>query len=307
MGDPGGHSYCTTVVTVVIPAHNEDMVLGRLLNQLIPAESASDLSIIVVANGCTDNTADIARSLGRQVRVLCLPTASKRLALAAGDRAATSFPRLYVDADMELGLADVRAIEAELRKPGILATAPDRVIRLDGCSWPVRWYYDIWSRLPEVRAGLFGRGVIAVSEAGHRRLAGLPPLLADDLAASLSFGPTERSITTAASVIYHPPRTVADLLRRRIRAVTGVAQIERTSQAPASTARTSPADLLAILRARPALAPKVALFMAVTVTARLGARRAVARGDYSTWLRDESSRRGAARTATGQATERRSA
>lgn len=266
------------------------MVLGRLLNRLIPAESASDLSIIVVANGCTDNTAEIARSYGPQVRVLCLPAASKRLALTAGDRAATSFPRLYVDADMELGLADVKAIEAELRKPRILATAPERVMSTGGCSWPVRWYYDIWSRLPQVRAGLFGRGVIAVNEAGHARLAGLPPLLADDLAASLSFGPAERSIAATATVTYHPPRTVADLLRRRIRAVTGVAQIERTSQAPASTARTRPADLLAILRARPALAPRVALFVAVTAAARLRARRAVTRGDYSTWLRDESSR-----------------
>jgi hypothetical protein len=307
MAGPPDHSYCSTVVTVVIPAHNEGMVIGRLLKGLIPAGSAPDLSIIVVANGCTDNTVDIARSYGDQVRVLCLPAASKRLALAAGDHAAAGFPRLYVDADMELALADVRAIEAELRRPGILATAPDRVIPLDGCSWPVRWYYDVWSRLPQVRAGLFGRGVIAVSEAGHQRLAALPPLLADDLAASLSFGPAERSITTAATVIYHPPRTVADLLRRRIRAVTGVAQIERTPQAPASTARTSPADLLAILRARPTLAPRVALFAGLTAAARLLARRAVASGDYATWLRDESSRRGAAPPATGPAAGRRSA
>jgi hypothetical protein len=39
------------------------------------------------------------------------------------------------------------------------------------------------------------------------------------------------------------------------------------------------------------MAPRLAIFLSVTVLARLRAGRMVARGDYSTWLRDESSRR----------------
>jgi hypothetical protein len=46
---------------------------------------------------------------------------------------------------------------------------------------------------------------------------------------------------------------------------------------------------------RPAFAAKLPVFAAVTVAARLGARRSVARGDFTTWLRDESSRRGPSR------------
>jgi glycosyltransferase involved in cell wall biosynthesis len=252
------------------------------------------LDIIVVANGCTDNTAEIARSFGQYVRVICIPTASKHLAMLTGDQAATSFPRIYVDADVELGMLDVLALDAELRKPGVLAAAPTRVLPLDGCPWPVRCYYDIWSRLPEVRHGLFARGVVAVNEAGHRRIAALPPLMADDLAASLSFSSSERRIAAGARVIYHPPRRFADLLRRRVRAVTGVAQIERSGQAPPSTERTRPADLMAVLRDHPAAATRLVVFVTVTLIARLVARRAIARGDYTTWLRDESSRRAAA-------------
>jgi glycosyltransferase involved in cell wall biosynthesis len=282
------------VTTIVIPAHNESLVIGRLLGQLVPTGQVPSLDIIVVANGCTDNTAEIARSFGQYVRVICLPTASKYLAMLGGDRVATSFPRIYVDADVELGLADVLALEAELRKPGVLAAAPTRVLPLDGCPWPVRCYYDIWSRLPYVRHGLFARGVVAVNEAGHRRITSLPPLMADDLAASLSFSPAERRIAADARVIYHPPHRFADLLRRRVRAATGVAQIERSGQAPPSKERTRPADLMAILRDHPAAAPRLAVFGAVTIIARLAARRAIARGDYTTWLRDESSRRAAA-------------
>jgi hypothetical protein len=283
------------VTTLIIPAHNESLVIGRLLKHIVPTSPIPDLTIIVVANGCTDDTADIARSFEQSVQVISIPDASKQLALRVGDQAAISFPRIYADADVLLGLRDIRALEAELRRPGVLATAPRRVVALDGCPWPVRRYYDVWTRLPQVRSALFARGVVAVSEEGHRRLATLPPLMADDLAMSLSFSPAERSITAAAEVIYYPPRRFSDLVRRRIRAVTGVAQVERTPSAPASTARTSWSDLVRLARDEPALLPSLACFAFVTGLARLGARRSIARGDYTTWLRDESSRAAMAR------------
>jgi Glycosyl transferase family 2 len=291
------------VTTVVIPAHNEGRVIGRLLAQLVRG-APPGLDVIVVANGCTDNTAEVAASFGPGVRVLSIPVASKRAALAAGDEAARDFPRLYVDADIELGAEDVRALAEAVRQPGVLAAAPERALSLAASSWPVRWYYDVWTRLPEVLLALWGRGVIAVSELGHERLASLPPLLADDLAASLSFAPGERRIVPGARAVHHPPRTLTDLLHRRVRAYTGVAQIERTADAPPSTERTRLTDLLAITRSEPRMAPRVALFLAVAVVARLRARRALTRGDYSTWLRDESSRRAPALAAPARGDER---
>jgi len=278
------------VTTVVIPAHNEGRVIGRLLGQLVAGAPQGDLNVIVVANGCTDDTAEVAASFGRQVQVLSIPVASKYEARVAGDLAAADLPRVYVDADIEMRAQDLRALVAALRQPGVLAAAPERVLQLAGRPWSVRWYYDVWSRLPEVRLGLFGRGVIAVDRVGQERIASLPPLLSDDLAASLLFAPHERSVVPGARAVVHVPRTFADLLRRRVRIAAGVAQIERADGAPGATARTQMADLLAIARREPRLAPRVAFFLLVAIVVRLKASRAVARGDYSTWLRDESSR-----------------
>lgn len=265
-------------------------MIGRLLSRLEPAARDGDLDVIVVANGCSDGTAALAASFGPGIRVLTLDTASKHAALAAGDLAATGFPRIYLDADVELGAADIGALARALQEPGVLAAAPTRVLALDGRPWLVRWYYDIWLRLPEVRQGLFGRGVIAVGPDGHERLAGMPALLADDLAASLRFGRGERRVVTGARVTIYPPQTFGDLLRRRVRAAESVTQLEQAQWSPGASARTRPADLAAIARARPRAIPKLALFLAVALLARWRARRSVARGDYSAWRRDESSR-----------------
>ncbi|MEU3778058.1 glycosyltransferase family A protein [Streptomyces sp. NPDC032472] len=303
------------MTSIVIPAHNEGRVIGRLLDALLAdpdtdagagAPAAAGPDIVVVCNGCTDDTAAVAGARGPRVRVVEIPTPSKHTALRVGDEHARGFPRLYVDADVELGAADVKALAGALAAGrGLLAAAPGRDIPLVGCAWPVRAYYRVWQRLPAVREGLFGRGVIAVTEPGHARIAALPPLMADDLAASLAFGPGERQVVEAARVVVHPPRTWGDLIRRKVRAATSSAELERyqAAQAPqtsqpssgegaaaAPSARTGTGDLRALLRAQPRLLPGVLVFVAAALAARRGSRRAIRSGDFSTWLRDESSR-----------------
>lgn len=293
------------VISIVIPAHNEGRVIGRLLDALLDTASASgsgsgsagdESEIVVVCNGCTDDTAAVAAARGPSVRVVEIPTPSKHRALRAGDEHAKGFPRLYVDADVVLGAAGARALADALEgNPHLLAVAPGRDIPLTGCAWPVRAYYRVWQRLPAVREGLFGRGVVAVSEEGHARIAALPPLMADDLAASLAFGPAERSVVEAARVVVHPPRTWPDLVKRRIRAATSSAELEhvqasRGGGGAAPSARTSTADLRALLRDDPRLLPGIVVFAAAALAARRGSRKAIRSGDFATWLRDDSSR-----------------
>lgn len=269
-------------------------MIGRLLSGLVTdnastkSDGADSVEIVVVANGCTDRTAEIAAAYP-SVQVVETPVGNKHRALRLGDENATSFPRLYIDADVELSAADVRALAYAVQQPGVHAAAPARYTPLDGCPWTVRWYYQVWEQLPVVREGLFGRGVIALSAEGHARIAELPELMGDDLAASLSFAPQERRVVDTARVAVHPPRTLGDLLRRRTRSMTVTTQAAAQTDLPSS--RTSTADLKALLRAAPLRnGPRLAWFVAVTALARSRSRRAVKAGDFTTWLRDESSR-----------------
>jgi Glycosyl transferase family 2 len=282
------------VMSVVVPAHNEAQVLGRLLTGLLEADTGSgELEILVVANGCTDATAEVAAAFGPAVRVLETPDANKYRAMRLADAETEIFPRLYVDADVEITGRDALAIGAALTDGPILAAAPERRLPTKGCPWTVRWYYQVWTQLPVIRESLFGRGVIGVSAEGYKRLADLPELMGDDLAAALSFKPDERMIVSGAYAVVHPPRTCADLIRRRVRSVTVTTQAGQRAELAAAGAetRTSRADLLAVLRAAPvSMAPKVAWFLGITLVARRRSGRMIKAGDYTTWLRDESSR-----------------
>ncbi|MEV8560855.1 glycosyltransferase [Streptomyces sp. NPDC051917] len=280
------------MTSIVIPAHNEARVIGRLLDSLLADSPEDETDIVVVCNGCTDDTARIAAARGPRVRVVETPVPSKHAALRAGDDHARGFPRLYVDADVVITDADVRALTEPLTDDtsGILATAPERQIPLAACAWPVRAYYRVWQRLPAVREGLFGRGVIAVSQAGQARIAALPPLMADDLAASLAFAPGERLVVRAASVVIQPPRTWGDLIKRRVRAAVSTAQVEQHQGPEQASARTSKADLKDLLRREPRLFAGVVVFVGAAVAARRKARKAIRAQDFGTWLRDESSR-----------------
>jgi glycosyltransferase involved in cell wall biosynthesis len=278
------------MVSIVIPAHNEAQVIGRLVGQLLLWPGTDVCDIVVVANGCTDNTAEVVASFGRSVRVVSIPVASKREALAVGNRIAEGFPRLYVDADVELRAEDARTLAEALEQPGVLGASAERTFVMTGRPWFIRWYYSVWELLPEVRRGLFGRGVIGVSATGYTRLAELQPLLADDLVASLIFAPEERLIVRGARVIVHPPMNFRDLMRRRIRVTLGVNEVERKECGLPSTARTRLSDILAIVGRSPLRLPQVVIFLVITLLGRYGAHRLAAQDDQFTWPRDESSR-----------------
>jgi hypothetical protein len=91
---------CSTPGERDVPAHDEHDVIGRLLTGLCRGDDRLD--VVVVCNGCTDGTAAVARTFPG-VRVIETPVASKRVALRLGNEAARDFPRVYVDADVEIG------------------------------------------------------------------------------------------------------------------------------------------------------------------------------------------------------------
>lgn len=79
-------------VSVIIPAHDEAAVIGRLLGALVDGDPEGRLEIVVGANGCTDGTAAVARAVDPRILVAETERASKIAGLNAADGVATVFP-----------------------------------------------------------------------------------------------------------------------------------------------------------------------------------------------------------------------
>src|SRR5690349_895845 len=115
---------CRTPCAIVIPAHNEAGTIALCLSALGGGSARERVEVIVVCNGCSDDTAARARSVGPWVRVIETPVGSKSFALNLGDQAATAFPRFYVDADVRLSADALQKVASALSEGGYLAAAP---------------------------------------------------------------------------------------------------------------------------------------------------------------------------------------
>ncbi|MGJ0391040.1 glycosyltransferase [Microbacterium sp. CGR1] len=214
------------MVSVIIAAHNEEGVLGSCLDALIADADAGDIpiEIVVSANGCTDATVAVASSRG--VVVIDRPDPGKADALNAAERVATRFPRIYLDADIVVPRGAVASLlDRFAHAPAPLAVVPRRRIDTTGRPWPVRSYFAINERLPVFRDGLFGRGMIAVSESGRRRFEAFPLMVADDLFLDAQFDASEKEQVDAVTITVDAPFTTRELVRRLVRVRRGNAQM----------------------------------------------------------------------------------
>src|SRR5579872_5966672 len=99
------------MISIVIPAYNEERVIARLLRSVTSGAEPGELDVVVVCNGCTDDTAKLAAGVRPDVvRVIETGVGNKTYALNLGDKAASGFPRIYVDADVVVTLDTVRAL-----------------------------------------------------------------------------------------------------------------------------------------------------------------------------------------------------
>jgi exopolysaccharide biosynthesis WecB/TagA/CpsF family protein len=268
---------------VIMPAHNEANVIARALAPLAPLAAARQVEVIVVCNGCTDNTAEIARRFDG-VTVLESTAASKPSAMNAGDAVASEWPRLYLDADVEVTADALRELFDALAPGGLLAGRPAARYDLQGAHPLIRAQYRARMRLPSNATSLYAAGAFALSKEGHLRLEEFPEVLADDLYVDRLFGPAEKAVLDVEPVVVRPPRSLKDHMAVMRRVCRANAQVNRMEGQRSSTSRTV-LELIHSVRG-PLSAIDAVIYAGFAIAGRKGA--GVPRPG---WERDTSSRR----------------
>ncbi|MEV6237230.1 glycosyltransferase [Lentzea sp. NPDC051838] len=276
-----------SIAGVVIPAHNEERGIARCLEVLLAGTSAGELDVVVVANACDDATADVARAAG--VRVVETAIAGKVHAMTLGDKECSAFPRLYLDADVDLDAESLRAMVSALADSGALACSPVPELDLEGAGRVAKGFHRAMGALLADRRGLSGTGAYLLAEIGHSRVFPMPEIINDDGYVQRSFSPAEKRIVPQARAVVRPARTVSALVRRRARVRLGNRELDalglRADQPPLGLGR-----LRALVRAGEVTTPDAACFLAVLVVEKVLARWRSLRGEAGTWSADRTTR-----------------
>ena len=218
-------------VSVLIPAHNEAAYLPRCLDAICASDPCEGkVEVIVMANGCSDETAALARSYQSACRdrnwdlhVLDIAEGGKLNVLNQGDQIATGDVLIYVDADV--------VVAPQLM--GQLASALDGDVARYGSGTPCvttqakgisAAFTRFWLTTPFMTQGVSGFGVFAMNRAGRNRWGAWPRIISDDTFARLHFAPEER-VSVPASFDWPMIEGFAPLVKVRRRQDEGVAEI----------------------------------------------------------------------------------
>jgi glycosyltransferase involved in cell wall biosynthesis len=271
-----------------MPAYNEAALIKRTLAPLSRAAVDGYIELIVVCNGCIDDTADLARIVPG-ARVLELAQASKPAALNAGDDAATLWPRLYLDADIQISAEAALATLDRLAHGDVLVARPDRRYDVSGASALVRGFLRAESRIPQHKLAMWGAGAYGLSAKGHERLGAFPAVTADDFYVDTLFNADEKAVVSTDPVVVKMPADAKNLLAtlRRNRRASAELLADRRGVG-ARMHNTSLDTAVTVLRSirGPRSAADAAVFLGMKMAARFRYRKS------QVWERDESSRSG---------------
>lgn len=279
------------MVSIIIPAHNEEQVIGFTLRELAPGVNSGEVEVIVVCNGCSDNTVGVVESFGPAIICIETTTASKSNALNLGDAVASGFPRFYQDADVVLTMDAVQQVAQVLQSGPFLAAAPKMQMALGGSSWPVQAYYAVWQQLPYVREGMIGVGVYALSQEGRKRFDSFPDIIADDGYIRSLFKSHERTTVATCSSLVQAPANMQGVLKIKTRSRLGGYELQQKFPELLQNEEKNYGSAMLELSARITLWPKIPIYLLVNIIARIRAKKHAQKYSFTGWERDDSSRK----------------
>jgi cellulose synthase/poly-beta-1,6-N-acetylglucosamine synthase-like glycosyltransferase len=291
-----------TGLSIIIPAHNEAAVIARTLNSILINPLDRPIEVIVVANGCTDHTAEVVRGFAGRVELIETAVGNKTNALNLGDRVAKYDIRAYLDADIELSDNALQQVVDAFKDPSVRLAMPRARHIYRGSNPVLAGYYNLWRSMPYVRKGAMGGGFYAIDKELRSRFGEFPMLTADDKFTRNIAKPDERHVVDGCYATVTMPQTFGDLLKVKTRWTYGNLELSALRPDLDQNDRHKHEGAFSYLLLRPWLWLNVPAFVFVFVYAQIAARKRFVK-KQAIWERDESTRPfgGAPTPATQQA------
>lgn len=277
-------SVVNSSAVVIIPAYNEEMNIGALLDGLTPMGWELDYQIVVSCNACTDRTPLIVQ---QYAGVLCLesPTPSKINALNLAEQNVSGYPRIYIDADVLINHASVlQLISCLAKKPGPALVAPEAVTSVSGSSFSVRQYYRVWLHSKYCLIDGYGSGVYGLNQSARVLFEVFPNVISDDGFVRRIVDKSQVFRVAEATSYVRAPSSLGELIKVKTRSKLGNIQLAKIPGAAVHPHTTAP-----VFIDKSALFSRL-IYLSVNVIAFVLARKNFKKIASYKWQRDESSR-----------------
>lgn len=277
------------MISIIIPAYNEESVLSRCLDSVLRDAKTNEFEIIVVCNGCIDNTKKIAESYGDKVVVFNTEQASKTLALNIGDENAHHFPRFYLDADIIITTDSIRKVAISLEDGASLAAAPKINFDTSKASFMVKQFYKVWQFNPYF-TNMIGSGLYALSKKGRSKFGAFPAIISDDEYMRIHFKDKERKTVDSCSFTVVSPKNLNILIKIKTRARLGCYQLQAKYPTLTKQAKKKYSNFIWNLLKDHKLWFAVGVYVYVTLMTKVLAKKRLSNMNNFVWDKDNSSR-----------------
>ncbi len=227
-------NYAPTATVLMAVYNGEEFLESKLQNLLSLAYPRDKLQILVVSDGSTDQTDQIAERFACEgIRLLRVKRGGKAAAVNTGLAEATGEVVLFCDVRQKLEADALRKLVANLADPNVGAVTGELRILLPGKqaseqeSLGLYWRYELWARRRQSEVwSLFN--VTGCLYAMRRSLLGTvpPDTLADDIAfPMMAYWRGLRIVSEPEAVATDFPTAAGGEFRRRMRTLSGAWQM----------------------------------------------------------------------------------
>lgn len=221
--------------SVIIPAYNEEALIVKTLTLLLDDNHLNSIELVVICNGCKDNTyietlsfleknSLLLQQRNINFSVLEVDKASKTNALNIGVNNNQGAIKVLMDADITISGKDLNTLVAELKSNQLKAISPKINFSFEKSNFFVRQYYSVAS-LSFYNTNKRLSNVIALSESGVKQIFPLPEIIADDEYVRRQFLPTEVAVSKQCTLVFTCAKNLSSLLQVLTRVERGNVQL----------------------------------------------------------------------------------
>ncbi len=212
---------------VIIPAFNEEKQIATTLSTINIDSANKEFDVIIICNGCSDNTASIVKENYPDIHLYEIPVASKAAAIQYAESLNIGFPRIYMDADIRLDKKSILALCKASSTFSNKLVLPVSKIDTNSSSYFVRAFYREWYKTDFVKKAGFGSGVYCIGKDARKKFGQWPTLISDDGFVRSQFSIAETVVIQNAISHVKAPDSLWQLIRIKHRSKYGNIQLKK--------------------------------------------------------------------------------